>query len=260
MRRLLCLACLLWISACGDLPQPFRHAAPNPLLDPTPIAGVTVAPVIDAPDPELLAESMAAALVAENVAAVPGAPRPGRRWVEATIVDDGGSLLVAWQLREPDGRLLAQDVQRHDRATWAAPEGRNAGTRTAAAALARALRQESPLPRISVLRVAGAPGDGSAALAEAMARALRRAGATVVDVEPHLAIEGSVALAPGPPGHEMMTVTWVVRRPDGTTVATLDQSNPVPKHQVWGNWSGLASAIADAAAGGIVEVVRSTPR
>lgn len=262
MLRRAALLTAIAVAACGELPQPFRHTAPNPLLNPLPLAGVTVTPVAGAPEPRELAEAMAAELVARQVVAVAGPPWRGGRTVEAMVTEDGDAVLVSWQLRGFDGGLIAQHPRRVSLAAWRTPEGRAATVKAAAPILVAAIHSgpAGPAvagPMVSVPPVAGAPGDGAAALATAMAGALRRAGLSVGDGSGAFVIAGTVMVSPGPPGHDRLDITWAIRDADGTALGTVAQGNPVPRGQVDGMWGGLARIIAEAAADGVAEVVRS---
>jgi hypothetical protein len=110
--------------------------------------------------------------------------------------------------------------------------------------------------RVAVRRVTGAPGDGGAALARALASALRQQNLVVVEPgdKPDLLIDGDVSLAPKGPETQHVKIVWRVRDPSGAELGTVGQENDVPRSQLSGSWGDVAYVVAAAAGEGLVEV------
>jgi hypothetical protein len=105
--------------------------------------------------------------------------------------------------------------------------------------------------------VAGAPGDGEQALADALskqlaARGLKPADAFQANV---YEVQGTVRTASAGKGKESVTVIWVVLAPDGTQLGVTRQTKEVRKGSLDKKWGPAAQAAAAAAAADIVRLV-----
>lgn len=284
-RLLFCLLALT-LAACQPLPQPFQPAdkdrAANPLLDLPGGEGVMVLPVVGtAPEAGqeatiALARAIARALNEQGLpASTTGNAASLILRGEADLqerTDSRDRVRVAWTLFDAAGR----EMQRHESLWWVnrphwergTPETLAGMAAEAAPALARAIQGE-PIRQVPVVdglyiwSVDGAPGDGNVALkrmveASLKERGLRIAGAMEEDA---LVLLGSVAIdpLPGKP-QERVTVRWSVIRLDGREIGTVEQSNPVPAGALNGNWGQVAYLVAEAAADGIVQLVREAAR
>lgn len=116
------------------------------------------------------------------------------------------------------------------------------------------------VPRDDVVAVVpvitGAPGDGNAALTEALQRELSRQGLSLVD-RPGASyrVEGKVAVGAAKDGKQPVQIDWRVRDPQGKSLGTVSQKNEIPPGQLDGQWGKTADAAAAAAAQGIVKLL-----
>ena len=273
---LLCAA----LAACGDLPQPFKPAEKGaPTWAGTGIdagldawGSVLVRPVAGLPPP------LAAALAAETVDALlaremPASARSASRAsiaLSGRIGAAGGTL--HWTLVAPEGETVARFDEARPRKGWLeataaeieAVAARAADRVEAALAPPRTIAAGArTLAPVVVEEVLGAPGEGGLALARAMRRSLARIGIAAAPAgdEAALRISGAVSIAgndSAPEGAEV-SIAWRVMRPDGAEVGTVTQSNRVPAEILAGRWGPLASAVAQAGAPGIAELVRRVP-
>jgi hypothetical protein len=105
--------------------------------------------------------------------------------------------------------------------------------------------------------VAGAPGDGEQALAEALSRQLAARGlkpATAFQANVY-EVQGTVRVAPAPRGKQSVTIIWVVLGPDGTQLGVTRQSKDVRKGSLDKKWGAAANAAAAAAAEDIAKLI-----
>ena len=105
--------------------------------------------------------------------------------------------------------------------------------------------------------MAGAPGDGEAALAVALSRQLAARGLTPATAFQANVYEGqgTVRIAPGSKGKETVTIIWVVLGPDGSQLGVTRQTKEVRKGSLDKVWGGTANAAAAAAAEDIVKLI-----
>lgn len=128
------------------------------------------------------------------------------------------------------------------------------------AAADRAPEAEDRRAPLFVAAIAGAPGDGRQALRQAMARALERAGAPLAPGldRAGLVLLGSVSVAPPQAGAQAVEVLWEVITPEGRRLGVVRQANAVPAGALDGAWGPLADTIAQAAAGGVLDLLART--
>lgn len=112
---------------------------------------------------------------------------------------------------------------------------------------------------VAVVPVTGAPGSGNAELTRAMRETLTAAGWPVVTRPQRdaLTIAGKVRLGPGASGNQTIKLSWVVSHPDGLTLGDIRQSNAVPAGSLDHGFGGAATAVAEAAATGIFDLIKS---
>ena len=104
--------------------------------------------------------------------------------------------------------------------------------------------------------VSGAPGDGNATLAAALARELASSGASFVDAKgAALRIEGRVLVGAPKDGKQSITIDWRVHDKDGRALGTVSQKNEIPQGSLDGAWGRTADAAAAAAAQGIIKLI-----
>jgi hypothetical protein len=112
-------------------------------------------------------------------------------------------------------------------------------------------------PAVAIVPVVtGAPGDGNAALAAALARELSSSSATLVDAKgAPLRIEGRVVVGAPKDGKQPITIDWRVRDTEGRALGTVSQKNDIPQGSLDGEWGRTADAAAAAAAQGIIKLI-----
>jgi hypothetical protein len=228
MRRRLLVALPLLLAGCGTLPQPLlgkpgamgaRLAVPPPpvLIVPPPPDALLGNRAADA-----YAHDLAKALVDRNVPSIVRPARPYDWQLEATARTANATVIPGFRIIGPGhkeyGHLTGAEVSG---AAWAA--GDPATLRQAADAAApglvkqlsainAAVQQSNPAslenrpPRVRLIRVTGAPGDGNHALKLDVSRDLPKLGVVMVDhtADADFLIDGVVKVSPankdGKPG------------------------------------------------------------
>jgi hypothetical protein len=123
---------------------------------------------------------------------------------------------------------------------------------------ATAKPDQQPIRAVAVLAVKGSPGGGNAELTSAMRRTLSEAGWPVVSKpQPDaITIEGHVKLAAKDDQTQSVSLRWLVKSPTGNVLGDVKQANDIPAGSLDGGWGGAATAVAEAAATGIFDVVK----
>jgi len=275
------LLCLLFLlSACGDLPQPFRG---NPGAEARRLAAPPAYRIaVPAPPQAQLtdaaagafATALADALEAAEVPAVPGEPSPLDWRLTVVAEREGASIVPRYALADADGRELGAatglPVPPRD---WAVADSallRRVAERDAeriAALLARAdaaNRAASPAtvaaggpPRLRFAEVRGAPGDGNTALSARMRDFLAQRGMLVQDAADGagFALEGRVTVTPAGRGQQRVEIIWTVTRRDGFDLGRVAQINEVPVGSLDRLWGDVAYVVAEEASGGVRDVL-----
>ena len=278
--RLLMLALLVMLGACGDLPQPFRGRAGGDAAMLAAPPGVRVAVprsdalLLDAGASDQFAETMAEALRVAEVPAVVTEPLPLDWRVGLAATRRGNDVVLRYTLRDADGgELGSAEAPPVPRAAWAeqSEATRREATRVAARNLATmilrveaarkatdpaALAAGGP-PRIRLVPVGGAPGDGNTALTARMSDFLTQSGFLIADTASAagFAVQGLVTVAPSGPGVQRVEILWVVSRRDGEELGRVLQLNEIPAGSLDRFWGDVAFAAAQEAAGGVQRVV-----
>jgi hypothetical protein len=263
----LCLAFLL--TACGDIPQPFRHETENPALAPSAARGVVVRPPDDSPLAGQVADSIVRRLLEAEIPASRKEVVAGAWILSGEVVPAPGLALIRWSLtRPPSGEVLGGLEQKVPAAVWARGSAKTVEL-IAAEVMEKlggplhgdgggAVAPEPEGPTIRLLPLTGLPGDGGGSLAKAMVLALRQVGLRPVEGEAEFLLRAAVTVAPGSPGEDMLSVTWSVASAKGNEMGNSAQQGPVPKGRLDGPWGSLAGDIAGGGAEGVAEIVRST--
>jgi len=275
--RLLILGMVALLAACGDLPQPYRGRAGGDAAQLAAPPGQRVAVprsdalLLDTVGADRFAQSMADALRVAEVPAVAAEPLPLDWRVGLAVTRRGNDVVLRYTLRDADGgELGSAEAPAVDRADWAeqSEEMRRASTRVAARNLAAMiLRAEAARkatepaalaaggpPRIRLVPVGGAPGDGNSALTARMSDFLTQAGFLISDsaTAASFAVQGLVNVTPGgAPGVQRVEILWVVSRRDGEELGRVLQLNEIPAGSLDRFWGDVAFAAAQEAAGGM---------
>ena len=272
---------LLLVAACQPLPHPFADdRPPAALLRVRDSISVAVAPVAGTPRAAAtrLPAAMAKALLKHEIPASDKTASLSSYQLFGRIAklrpkQGAPALAAVWRLYDAKGRTVGERQVRVPLATPGAGKAvEDAAVEQLAALsadrLAPLLQDDMPAPkpvantaaagpRVAIGKINGAPGDGNAALARALAAVLPRDGVAIVAAgdKPDLMIDGTVALTPATAGQEHVALVWRVRRPGGGQIGTVGQQNDVPKGLLDGKWGDLAYNIAIAASDGIVQLV-----
>lgn len=182
------------------------------------------------------------------VAAV--SPIPGEEQMPRVTVSDDG------RAAEPPATDDTGEPALAAAETAAPPAEKPVKQATAVPATAKPGQQ--PIRAVAVVPVKGSPGGGDEELTSAMRKTLSQAGWPVVS-KPQadaLTIEGHVKLAAKDAKTQSVALRWLIKSPTGKVLGDVKQANDVPAGSLDGGWGGAASAVAEAAATGIFDVVK----
>ena len=274
------MTALLSVAACQPLPQPFQPADKdaNALLWPGARTGIVVKEIAGAPASRALAGEMARALRETDVVAstTAGNRQSFLLFASATAAPLDAmrdEIRISWRLNDSRGRPVGtfQQTAQALNPAWkmgARPLLR-ALAKKAAPEIARLLAgtdaRLSPAitgPRVVILSVDDAPGDGRDSLVRAMAFHLRKAGVRLSEeiTDDSLVLLGSVRLAAAPSGTQRVAITWTAIDAEGAEVGTITQNARVPVGALDGPWGEWADAAAKAAASGVAELIERRAR
>lgn len=281
-RRFLAVLAVLALAACGDLSQPFRG---NPggmagrLAVPPPYRVAVPAPeaaMLSGTESEALARAIAQALLKREVPAVAEDPLPLDWRLNIDMRLEGNRVVPRYALFDPDGApqgvaegsaIPARDWSRPNAALLA--DVANDASRRAADLLLRAeaARKSSPPsaltaagpPRLYLLPVRGAPGDGNESLTARMREALGDQGILAQDLADGagFAADGRVNVVPSRPRMQRVEILWIVSRRDGQELGRVLQMNEIPAGLLDRHWGDIAFAAAAEAAGGVQRVIEN---
>ncbi|MBO1077424.1 hypothetical protein [Roseomonas haemaphysalidis] len=281
-RRHLALVLLLLGTACGDLRPYAGNAGVNAArLALPPAYRIAVPPPTDVlltdEATRDLAEAMALALRDAEVPAAVTTPQPldlQLNIVASSPRDNRGVVVPRYTLNTADGASLASNTGAPvPLATWATEAPalfKRLGERDAPgiasllagieaarkANLPDALTGKGP-PRLRLVPVTGAPGDGNTALTTRMQEFLTRRGVVPQNNAEgaDFAVEGHVTMVDSAPGKQRVEVLWTVTRRDGIELGRVLQMNEVPKGTLNRFWADVAYVVAEEASGGIRDVL-----
>ena len=282
---LLCVAAALLAACTGDPPSVFQPDTPftNPLLQPGLRGGIIVPPITGLPPRENAEDGPSAGQsIAETVsetlreAEIPAsaAPAVNGRFALLGAVDPRLSamsrIVIAWTLVDDHGeevRHFATERTLDPAGLWVKSMAQDA-----AAALNRYVMEKEGLPppaeempKLTIVAIDGAPGAGGRALVRSLEYHLQKAGLAVSDSaeDSGALIRGKLSLRPtrapaGAAPRETLTVSWIVMRPTGGELGTIEQANDVLAGTLDRPWGDLAFIIAEGAAEGILDLLRRT--
>lgn len=112
-------------------------------------------------------------------------------------------------------------------------------------------------PRVRVIAVTGAPGDGNRALTAGMRRALGESQVVLVDAPDAttMTVIGSVEISPPTEGKQRIVIRWILKGPGGDQLGDLEQANDIKAGALNGQWGGVAHVIALAASEGLLDLI-----
>jgi hypothetical protein len=277
--RCLVLLLSLFISACGDLPEPFignpganarKLAQPlTPLLAVPPGSDTLLS---DAASKDL-AVQLATALQATEVPALVRAPLKTDWRLITRAERDGGVVKPIFSVQDPQGKEQGNtEGEPIPLELWA----------TASPALLQQLAEEAA-PRIGavltgiriahdkadpgslynrpakvlVTDVTGAPGDGNQSLTQQMRVRLAVLG-PVVQTTPAGAdfkVDGQVKVVPQPGRKERVEIQWSVKTASGDERGRVVQLNEIPAGTLDRYWGDVAVVVASEASAGVNNVI-----
>jgi hypothetical protein len=284
------VAVLLALGACGQVPQPFQSSAngrAEALVDIGPAAGIQVDMVDGPPAPmaRLLAQSVADSLGTYNIPATTTTSRASRYVLKgrADINDIDPKVpyvvVINWTLLDRGGRTIGRYTQGVPGSRWQWDFGDPriiwAVGKDAAKPIA-AMVQDGPVVAVShqpetaassaaparadgvwIEPVSGAPGDGNTALGRAIKATLQVHQVPLARnrAEAAFVLLGTVAMSPPAGGRQEIKIVWRVADRDGNELGRATQENAVPAGSLDGPWGRIAPIVAEAAVGGIQDVV-----
>jgi hypothetical protein len=247
------------------VPPPYRLAVPPP-----------EAAMLTATESEAFAKAIAEALLKREVPAVAEAPLPLDWRLTMDMRLEGNRVVPRYALFDPDGApqgvaegsaIPARDWSRPSAALFA--DVANDASRRAADLLLRAeaarkstnpaaLAASGP-PRLYLLPVRGAPGDGNESLTARMQESLGDYGILAQDVADGagFAADGRVNVVPVGRGMQRVEILWIISRRDGQELGRVLQMNEIPSGLLDRHWGDIAFAVAAEAAGGVQRVIEN---
>ena len=280
MSSRLCLAALLALAACGDLPQPFLGrpgAAAERLAQPPPSRLAVLSPaqsLLPAAGADAWAGAVADALQTEEVPAIAESRQRRGDWLLVLSAEVRGSEVVpSYAVQNPSGEPQGfSEGAPVSTAAWAGgdPAVLKAAAMQAAPGIASLLsrieaarRQSDPNSllnrpaRVCFTGVTGAPGDGNSSLPAQMRAKLGAMGLVIQDAAggADFSLAGQVQTAPGAKGTTRIELQWIVTDSRGAERGRIVQLNEVPPGTLDRYWGDIAVVVADEAAGGVRDVV-----
>jgi hypothetical protein len=295
MKRRLALTGLV-LSACGQVPQPFRGAAKVTsdlaIVDVPSAVGIAVVPLIGAPQPfnDQLAQAVAAELGRREIPAEAVTDNRGLGFsligdVIGTDEQNGvATLSIRWSLRSRRGADTGGYTQqtsiralawRQGDAAEANRIGRDAadvvvamiegsGNLTTGPAALPAAEPRRPAPpsyaSFAVKPADGAPGDGREALQSALVQALLARGVKHNEDSPDVVLLSRVDVTPAAAGGDFVEIAWRAITQDGRDIGEAKLNNTVPRGSLSGRWGPTAFTIVEAALPDILEILAVAPR
>jgi hypothetical protein len=267
---LFAVAALLAV-ACGELPHPFQAPHNNEedmKLMPIDKAGMVVQAPAGMPGPAAAAftKALIDALRDEDVAAMSGPGNPASLVLGGTATADPTGWNIKMALADasqaPVGSVAshASPLAANDPKSWS-PFAKAMAKSIADLLQTDGTTSRKDQPSVTIGDISGLPDGDRRMLVHALEFDLQKSRlqiATSPDKATHV-IVGNIRITPanGLPGQRMnnVDVRWTVQRADKTEIGQLHQSNDVPVDMIDRDWPDIAMAVADAAVGGIVDLV-----
>lgn len=276
------LLALLALPACTELPQPHR-GRPGGLAGGLriPLAVRLAIP----PPPEALmtddaarryAEALSEALQAADVPAVAtSTPLPLDWRLIVTAQNTGSTVIPRYVITNADGQeqgaVAGPPVPIRDWAEATTPTlqavAQQANPRVtqmllsiqAARASADPAAIQTGPPRLRLIPVRGAPGDGNSSLTARLREFLTNRGYVVQDLADGaaFAVTAEVTVTPVSTTVQRVEIQWIVSRRDGYELGRVLQLNEVPMGALSRAWGDIAYAAAEEAAAGVQQIIRN---
>lgn len=271
------LLLLIGLAGCGGLPRPFEgHSGATALrlAEPPPVRLVVPVPraifLPEGPSADL-ARVLAENLLDAEVPAYTGVPKRGDWQLLIEADHRGPDVVPTYRVIDPTGeqRGITEGLP-VPTTLWvgAPPLRRISGEATprVVALLSRieaARRQSDPsslqnrAPRLFLVSVTGAPGDGNAALTRLIKTELVKAGQDIQDDAKgaDFTLAGTVSVVPAGAGKQRVEVQWVVVDAKGSEAGRVVQLNEIQAGLLDRNWGDVALVVAEEAAGGVKDVI-----
>lgn len=264
-------ACLALTACTGEPTHPLPYGVMT--KDPGLLSVITTQSGVEVMPPEgtgsalaaALAETLAAALREQDIAALAGQKLNGGHRISGEAHIRENALQTSWKLQDAGGAQVAQFETREalpaSTREEAIPESilQAVAEHTATAFAPHLLPSEAHATALQVFvpDIDTAPGDGGKTLPSALRGELRAKGLTIVDTATAdaLTVSGTVQVSDLDAERQLVSLGWQINAPDGRAIGRIDQSNPVPRGQLNGGWGGIAYAAASGAADGILPLL-----
>lgn len=271
----------LALAACGTLPQPF-YGNPGPVAA---RLAIPPAPVLMVPTPGnallgreaalLYAKDLAAELADFDVPSVAGPAQRGLWQLAITAQSQGGGVIPAYEVIGPDGKsygrengaaVPAQSWTQGDQSALAGAASSDAASLSKLMSQINAqIQQSNPqslenrTPRIFILGLDGAPGDGDKSLPLNLSRDLPGPDLQLAKdkAQADFTVAGKVKTSPGPGGQILVEIDWVVCDTNNRVTGQVTQLHALDASDMEPNWGDVAAAAAQEAASGIQNVVQN---
>lgn len=265
------------LSGCGELPRPYKTRSlsqkiDNPILAQRDNRVVYVAPVqgTQAQSGAHLAELVSQKLHDWDILATTRAATKDAYRLVGAGQYSAGQLHYRWTLQAADGHVVEQGAFSLPSSSTAWSLGRPSllqtlADRTAAdiSAALKPVRLDAVAKadavagaQVAMGEITGAPGDGNRALIRSLRRLLKKAKVpmTTDRAAASMIVGGEVTVSSAGAEADQVTLTWIMRRPDGSELAKIQQRNRVPKGSLDGRWGDAAYYAANAVLASVVEV------
>ncbi len=265
----------MWLlAACGNLPRPFQpedKSIENPLLVLGDRAGIVVMPIAGVDTDEqsqAFAEAMAKALRDVDVNAHTGAGNKASPILSSFLErrPGAGAVLVLWLSEPSRGDYGNYEANVEERDIFIDSPRRQQVLRRIAEVIAAQVNPgaiAAPLgtPPVFIGQVAGLQTDTGRPLQRALDFALRRGKLEIAEAPGGRAVTvaGKISFRDKPQDVVALDIEWRVLGADGAELGQLKQQNDIPARVLERAWSEIASAIAENAAEGIIEIIGRAP-
>ena len=252
--------------ACQPIPRPFQPFEKTVSLDGTAIERnhSLLLGRVEGASAELesnLLTSLAAELEALGILSSRTASNRGSMtlWGSLTKQQDH-EIQISWKILDPGGEIAAIFEQRYVIREGLLKElSQNAASRVQSLLVDNSEVWLGGPTRFVVFLppVDGAPGDGNSSLTDAMRSSLTYLDIDVITElqENMMSVLGSVATTTLNET-ELIEIRWSLIAYDGEEIASVTQSNSVPRGTLDGRWGNVAKAIAEAGAQDIALLIR----